>query len=79
MKGTERFVSLQTSVVLTEVFNVMVISEELIGTTECLPVYTTFHVTGFDCISNCSSQNNQGYGIFVLSSIPVETHHLIYW
>jgi len=39
MKGTERFVSLQTSVVLTEVLNVMVISEELIGTTEYLSVY----------------------------------------
>jgi hypothetical protein len=34
MKGTEYFVSLQTSVVITEQYNVAVTSEELIGTTE---------------------------------------------
>jgi hypothetical protein len=34
MKGTENFVSLQKSVVITEGCNVMVNSEELIGTTE---------------------------------------------
>ena len=34
MKGTECFVSVQTSVVLTELCNVMVNSEELIGTAE---------------------------------------------
>jgi hypothetical protein len=39
MKGTEYFVSLQTSVVITEQHNVMVNSEELIGTTEYLAVY----------------------------------------
>ena len=32
MKGTEYFVSLQTSVVLSEKYNVTVHSEELIGT-----------------------------------------------
>jgi hypothetical protein len=36
VKGTEYFVSLQTSVVITEECNVMVNSEELIGTTEYL-------------------------------------------
>jgi hypothetical protein len=36
MKGSEYFVSLQTSVVITEECNVMVNSEELIGTTEYL-------------------------------------------
>ena len=36
MKGTEYFVSLQTSIVITEEYIVMVNSEELIGTTECL-------------------------------------------
>jgi hypothetical protein len=81
MKGTERFMSLQTSVVLTEECNVMVNREELlvIGTTEYLSVYTTCHVTGFDCVSNYSSKKNQGYGIVIFSSLPVETHHLIYW
>jgi hypothetical protein len=38
MKGTEYFVSLSTSVVITEEYNVMVNSEELIGTTEYLTV-----------------------------------------
>jgi hypothetical protein len=77
MKGTERFVSLQTNVVLIEECNVMVNREELIGTTEYLSVFTACHITGFDCISNYSSEKNQGYGIFIFSSIPVETHHLI--
>jgi len=36
MKGTEYFVSLQTGVVVTEEYNVMVNSEKLIGTTENL-------------------------------------------
>jgi hypothetical protein len=36
MKGTEYFVSLQTNVVITEEYNIMVNSEELIGTTEYL-------------------------------------------
>jgi hypothetical protein len=36
MKGTEYFVSLQTSVVLTEQYNVIANSVELIGTTEYL-------------------------------------------
>jgi hypothetical protein len=36
LKGTEYFVSLYTSVFITEVYNVMVNSEEIIGTTECL-------------------------------------------
>jgi hypothetical protein len=36
MKGTEYFVSLQTGVVITDECNVMVNSEELIGTTEYL-------------------------------------------
>jgi hypothetical protein len=36
MKGTEYFVSLETSVVITEEYNVMVNSEELIGTAEHL-------------------------------------------
>jgi hypothetical protein len=38
MKGSEYFVSLQTSVVITEDDNVMVNSEELISTTEYLTV-----------------------------------------
>jgi len=36
MKGTEYFLSLQASVVLTEEYNVMVNSEEFIGSTEYL-------------------------------------------
>jgi len=36
MKGTEYFVSLQNSVVINEDYNVMLHSEELIGTTEYL-------------------------------------------
>jgi len=36
MKGTEYFLSLQVSVVLTEEYNVMVNSEEFIGNTEYL-------------------------------------------
>ena len=36
MKGTEHFVSLYTSVVITEQYKVMVNSEELIGTAEYL-------------------------------------------
>jgi hypothetical protein len=36
MKGTEYFVSLQTSVVITEEYNVMVNSDQLIGTTAYL-------------------------------------------
>jgi hypothetical protein len=36
MKGTEYFVSLKTSVVITEEYDVMLNSEELIGTTEYL-------------------------------------------
>jgi hypothetical protein len=36
MKGTKYCVSLETSVVITEEYNVMVGSEELIGTTEYL-------------------------------------------
>jgi hypothetical protein len=35
MNGTEYFVSLQTSVVLTEKYKVLVKSDESIGTTEC--------------------------------------------
>jgi hypothetical protein len=38
MKGTEYFVSLQTSIVIAEEYNVMVNSEELIYTTEYLTV-----------------------------------------
>jgi hypothetical protein len=33
MKGTEYFVSLQTSVVITKEYNVMANSDEIIGTT----------------------------------------------
>jgi hypothetical protein len=36
MKGTEYFLLLQMSVVITKEYNVMVNSEELIGTTEYL-------------------------------------------
>ena len=36
MKRTEYFVSLETGVVLTEEYNVMVKFEELVGTTEFL-------------------------------------------
>jgi hypothetical protein len=36
MTGTEYFVSLYTSVVITDEYNVMVNSEELIGATEYL-------------------------------------------
>ena len=56
----------------------MVNSEELIGTTEYLSVYTTFRVTVFDCIYNYGCKKNQGYGIFIFSSIPVAAHHLNY-
>jgi cellobiose-specific phosphotransferase system component IIC len=38
MKGTEYFVSLQTSVVVTEKYNVVVNSEKQIGNTEYLTV-----------------------------------------
>jgi hypothetical protein len=36
MKGTEYFVSLQTSVVLTGEYNVIVNGHEIVGTTEYL-------------------------------------------
>jgi len=36
MKGTGYFMSLQTNVVITEEYNVVVKSEELFGTTEYL-------------------------------------------
>jgi hypothetical protein len=36
MRGTEYFVSISTSVVLSDEYNVMVNSEELCDTTECL-------------------------------------------
>jgi hypothetical protein len=38
MNGTGYFVSLQTGVVLTEEYNIIVNSEELIGITECVTV-----------------------------------------
>jgi len=44
MKRTEYSVSLQTSVVLTEEYTVMVKSEELIGTTEYLALYTRHRI-----------------------------------
>ena len=40
MKGTEYSVSLQMSIVITDEYNVMVNSEELIGTTEYLTLWT---------------------------------------
>jgi len=40
MKGTEYFVSLKTSVVITEECNVIVNSGELIGTTDYLTLLT---------------------------------------
>jgi hypothetical protein len=40
MKGTEYFMSLYTSVVLTGRYNVMINNDELIGTTEYLTLYT---------------------------------------
>jgi hypothetical protein len=40
MKGTKYFVSLKTSVVITEEHNVMVNSEELTGSTEYLTLCT---------------------------------------
>jgi hypothetical protein len=40
MKGTEQFVSLYTSVVITEKHNVMVNGEELIGATQYLTLQT---------------------------------------
>jgi hypothetical protein len=42
MKGTAYFVSLYTSVVLNEKYNVMVNSEELIGTTEHVALYERY-------------------------------------
>jgi hypothetical protein len=36
MKGIEYFVSIKTSIIVTEEFNITVNSEELIGTTEHL-------------------------------------------
>jgi hypothetical protein len=47
MKGMEYPVSLQTRVVITEEYNVMINSEELIGTTECLKLYTTFCINRY--------------------------------
>jgi len=44
------FVLLQTSVVLTEEYNVVVNSEEFIGTTECLTLYAR-------CRINCCRYN----------------------
>jgi len=41
MKGTEYFVLLQTGVVVTEEYTVMVNSEKLIGTTENLTLETS--------------------------------------
>ena len=38
MKGTEYFVSFYTSIVITEVYNIMVDNDELIGTTEYHPL-----------------------------------------
>jgi len=39
MKGTEYLVSLQTSILITEVYNIVVDNDELIGTTEYLSLY----------------------------------------
>lgn len=55
MKQTERFVSLSTSVVLTEAYSDTVKSEELIGTTEYLTQQARWRInrcryTGFGCI-----------------------------
>ena len=44
MKGTEYFVLLKTSVVLTEEYNVMVKSKQLINTTEYLKLYPRCHI-----------------------------------
>jgi hypothetical protein len=43
-KGTEYFVLLQMSVVITEEYNVMVNSEELIGSTEHVTLCTRCHI-----------------------------------
>jgi hypothetical protein len=56
MKETKYFVLLQTSVVLTEEYNLMVNSEKLMGITECLTLqmavaYTNVITTRFGCIS----------------------------
>jgi hypothetical protein len=67
MKGTEYFVSFQTSVILTEQYNVMV-DEELIGTTEYLRdvALTDVVITGNDLFingvdSDVESLYNEGY------------------
>jgi hypothetical protein len=44
MKGTECFVSFKTIVLITEEFNVMVNSEELIGTTAYLTLCGRCHI-----------------------------------
>jgi hypothetical protein len=49
MKDTEYFVSLSTSVFLTEECNVMVNSEELIGTTGYLTLQTKCRINGCRC------------------------------
>jgi hypothetical protein len=45
MQGTEYFVSLQTNVLITEECNVMVNSEELIGTTQLVTLYARCRLT----------------------------------
>jgi hypothetical protein len=44
MKGIEYFMSLKTNVVLTEEYNVIGNSEDLIGTTEYLTLWTKFRL-----------------------------------
>jgi len=47
MKGMEYPVSLQTRVVITEEYNIMVNSQELICTTECLTLYTICRINRY--------------------------------
>jgi hypothetical protein len=49
MKATEYFVPLETIVVLTEEYNIVVNSEELIGTTGYLTLYTRCRVKRCRC------------------------------
>jgi hypothetical protein len=72
LKGTEYFVSIYPSVVLTEWHNVMVNSDELIGTAEYLMLKARCRinvalVTGFDYIHNrIKLQPNQKHTVIYL-------------
>jgi hypothetical protein len=49
MKGTEYLVSLQPNIVITEAYNIVVDNDELIGTTEYLPLYAKRRINRRRC------------------------------